>query len=191
MSRWCWTPFRVAASALDVGCGNGGLTRRLRRAGVPDVVGIDPNEGCIERCKAHPDADGIAHVVGDVLTSPLEPASFGLVSAVASLHHMEARAGLVRLRELVAPGGVLVVVGLARPDLPKDIPRELAAVIVNRLRPQPEDPDDVPRPPIVWPPPEHFATMRRLAEELLPGVRWQRHLLWRYSLVWANSGAPA
>jgi hypothetical protein len=39
-----------------------------------------------------------------VLACPLEAGSFDLVSAVASLHHMGARAGLARLRDLVAPG---------------------------------------------------------------------------------------
>jgi hypothetical protein len=33
--------------------------------------------------------------------------------------------------------------------------------------------------------------MRRLAAELLPGVRWRRHLKWRYSLVWTNRSRPA
>jgi hypothetical protein len=47
---------------------------------------------------------------------------FELVSAVASLHHMDAREGLVRLRSLIAPGGVLV--GLAPPNLPRDLPIE-------------------------------------------------------------------
>ena len=32
--------------------------------------------------------------------------------------------------------------------------------------------------------------MRRLATELLPGVRWRRHLMWRYSMVWVNDGSP-
>jgi SAM-dependent methyltransferase len=174
--------------ALDVGCGNGGLTRKLREMGVPEVVGIDRNEECIERCRAHPDAGDITYSVDDLLTGSLVPSSFDLVSAVASLHHMDARSGLVRLRDLVAPGGVLVVVGLAKPDFPKDIPRELAALVVNRIQPQPQDPDDIPKPPIIWPPPERYSTMRRLASELLTGVRWQRHLLWRYSLTWTNPG---
>lgn len=172
--------------AVDVGCGNGDLTRMLRDRGIREVVGIDQDEPCIERCKAHPEAGDISYVVGDVLTSGLEPASFDLVSAIATLHHMDARAGLVRLRDLVAPSGVLVVIGLARPDLPKDIPIEVAAQIVGRVRPQPNKSEGTPKPPIIWPPRERYATMRLLAADLLPGVRWRRHLLWRYSLVWTN-----
>src|SRR6516165_6386060 len=99
--------------AVDVGCGNGGLTRELRGRGIPRVVGIDSDGPCIQRCQDHPEAGDISYFVGDLLTSGLEPASFDLVSAVASLHHMDARSGLIRIRRLVARGGVLVVIGLA------------------------------------------------------------------------------
>ena len=172
--------------AVDVGCGNGELTRTLRQGGIPEVVGIDRDQTCIARCKAHPGAGDISYVLGDVLTSELEPASFGAVCAVASLHHMDACSALVRLRDLVAPGGVLVVVGLARPDLPKDIPIEVIAQLVSRIRLRPNKTDEAVPAPTIWPPPERYATMRGLAAELLPGVRWRRHLLWRYSLVWRN-----
>jgi hypothetical protein len=43
--------------------------------------------------------------------------------------------------------------------------------------------------PTVWPPPETYAGMRDLAAELLPGTRFRRHLLWRYSLVWTRPAA--
>ena len=42
--------------------------------------------------------------------------------------------------------------------------------------------------PIVWPPLLTYRDMRRLAARVLPGVRFRRHLYWRYSLVW---GKPA
>jgi len=35
--------------------------------------------------------------------------------------------------------------------------------------------------PTVWPPPASYADMRRIAAQELPGVRYRRHLLWRYS----------
>jgi SAM-dependent methyltransferase len=166
--------------AVDIGCGNGELTRELHRRGITEVVGLDPDEPCIRRCRTHPDAGDIQYIVGDLRGTDLPPKGFELVSAVASLHHLDAREGLSRLRSLVAPGGVLIVVGLARPDLPRDLPIEFAAQIAGRFPNRAVRPDGQPPPPIVWPPPERYSTMRHLAGELLPGVRWRRHLMWRY-----------
>ena len=176
--------------ALDVGCGNGELTRELHRRGIPEVVGLDRDEACVQRCRHHRQAGDIRYVVGDLRAIDLGLEGFELVSAVATLHHMDAGEGLLRLRSLVVPGGVLVVVGLARPDLPKELPIEAAAQIVNLVRRRPNDLEGEPAAPIVWPPPERYSTMHRLATELLPGVRWRRHLMWRYSLVWVNEGGP-
>jgi hypothetical protein len=44
--------------------------------------------------------------------------------------------------------------------------------------------------PTVWPPPCGYAEMRALARHELPGARYRRHLLWRYSLLWVKP-APA
>jgi hypothetical protein len=38
----------------------------------------------------------------------------------------------------------------------------------------------------VWPPPHAYAEVHALAQQALPGVRYRRHLLWRYSLIWAK-----
>lgn len=176
--------------ALDVGCGTGELTRELYRRGIPEIVGLDRDEPCVQRCRNHPEAGGIRYVVGDLRSADLRPEGFDLVSAVASLHHMDAREGLLRLRSLVARGGVLVVVGLARPDLPRDLPIEAAMQIAGLVRRRPTSPDGGRAAPNIWPPPERYSTMRRLATELLPGVHWRRRLMWRYSLVWVNEGCP-
>lgn len=171
-------------NALDVGCGNGLLTRVLANdRKIPQVIGLDRHGPCVERSKADPGAGGIRYVRGDLLRHPFRPRSFDLVTSVAALHHMDPRAGLTQLRDLLAPGGVLAIIGLARPDLPKDIPIEMAGLVINLLRPDPKVDPSI-RPPVVWPPPEPYAAVRRLAAELLPGFRWRRHLRWRYSLVW-------
>lgn len=172
--------------AVDVGCGTGELTRALRRRGIPEVVGVDRDEACVEHCRSHPGAGDIRYVAADLAGADLPAGGFHLVSSIASLHHMDARAGLLRLRELTAPGGVLVVVGLARPDLPRDLPLEIAAQLARPFRRDAGDSGGPVSAPTVWPPPERYSTMRRLAAELLPGVRWRRHLSWRYSLVWVN-----
>jgi SAM-dependent methyltransferase len=123
-------------------------------------------------------------VLGDFLGYPFPAASFGLVSCVAALHHMDPAAALKRMAELLAPGGVLVVSGVARPA-PRDLPLDVAAAVANlgyrAARGYWQHPS-----PIVWPPPHTYRQIRALAEDVLPGVRYRRHLLWRYSLTWTR-----
>jgi len=169
---------------LDVGCGEGTLTRELRRL-VPRVTGIDLDQSSLDLARAHPGGADIDYVHGDFLTAAFMPASFDLVTSVAALHHMDARTALERMRDLVRPGGVVAVVGLARGRHPADLPLDLTATVVNRLRRVTSGYWEQPS-PTVWPPPETFDGMRALATRLLPGVRYRRHLLWRFSLVWTK-----
>lgn len=172
-----------ARRALDVGCGDGLLTRRLRER-VEAVAGLDMDAVSLALARAHPGARDIGYVVGDILRPPFPPASFDLVTAVATLHHLEARAGLRRLRELVRPGGVLAVVGLARSG-PADLPLDLAAAAASRLLRLRRGWHDPPSPQC-WPPPETFAAMRRIVGEELPGAVFRRRLLWRYTVLWRS-----
>jgi SAM-dependent methyltransferase len=169
--------------ALDVGCGEGQLTRALLPF-AKHVVGLDVDEASIQHARVQAPTN-VDYLVGDVLSYPLLPASFDLVTSVATLHHMAAAAGLSRMADLLRPGGVLVVIGCAQSCLPADLPYELAAVLGHRLhgltKPVWEHPS-----PQVWPPPETYTRMRRLATDLLPGARFRRRLLWRYSLVWTK-----
>ncbi|MEU8395370.1 class I SAM-dependent methyltransferase [Nonomuraea sp. NPDC048892] len=187
-----------AKSALDVGCGEGTLARELRRV-VPHVTGVDRDPAGIAQARDHAaaaagvpdagdaddagDAGDIVYIEGDFLTHPFEPASFDVVTSVATLHHMDAAAGLTRMRDLLAPGGVLAVVGLARSTMPRDLPGELAAVAANVLHRATKNHWEHPS-PTVWPPPVTYPEMRALAAELLPGSAYRRHLMWRYSIVW-------
>ena len=177
------------ATALDVGCGTGALTRRLRAAGLR-VTGLDRDEPCIRVARAHPGAAGLGYLVGDIGRAPLQPGSFDLVTSVAMVHHMDAALALERMSGLLRPGGVLAIVGLARDSTPADFGLAVPASVGTQLHrladasrhrlPPPH------QPPLVWPPPLSFRQMRRLAERLLPGVRYRRHLYWRYSLIWAK-----
>ena len=176
--------------ALDVGCGTGALTRRLRHQ-VPHVTGIDRDERSIQLARAHPGATGIRYRHADFLTATFEPASLDLVTAIASLHHMDARAVLRRMSDLLRPGGVLAVVGLARASSPAEFAAEIPAVIgtqlhraaaaVRRRAPAPAY-----QPPVIWPPPMTYRDMRLLATAMLPGAHYRHRLYWRYSLVWTK-----
>ncbi|WP_309133393.1 class I SAM-dependent methyltransferase [Cellulomonas sp.] len=175
----------AARTALDVGCGEGMLARHLRTV-VPQVTGIDLHAPSLAEARA---AGGdVTYVEGDVLTHPFMPGSFDVVASVATLHHLDARAGLLRLAALVRPGGRLVVVGLARPSGPADVLPEAAGLVLGPLarlrRGYWEHPS-----PTVWPPPATYAQMRALVRELLPGARWRRHVYWRWSAVWTRPDA--
>jgi len=169
--------------SLDVGCGEGMLARELRQV-VPHVTAIDRDAASIELARRRDD-DGIDYVLGDFMTHPFEPASFDHIASIAALHHMDATLALDRMRALLAPGGTLAIVGLARNRYPADLPFALAGAVGHRVHrlSKPCWEDSAPR---VWPPPDTFAQTRRLARHLLPGARYRRLLLWRYSLVWTK-----
>ncbi|MGI8779433.1 MAG: class I SAM-dependent methyltransferase [Solirubrobacteraceae bacterium] len=169
---------------LDVGCGEGMLARELRRV-VPHVTAIDVDVASIDLARQYDEPTNIDYVLGDFLAHPFEPASFDLVASVAALHHMEAAAALDRMRGLLRPGGVLALVGLARTRYPADLPFAVAGAVGSRLHKRNKTHYESSA-PTVWPPRATFAETRRIASRMLPGVRYRRRLLWRYSLVWTK-----
>jgi SAM-dependent methyltransferase len=178
---------RDCARALDVGCGDGALTRELRSVSRL-VVGIDNDSRSIEAARAQ-GGERIEYVLGDFLDHPFEPAGFDLIACVAALHHMDAAAALTRMADLLRPGGRLVVIGLARSRGIKDFALDAAGAVATRvhrhiLRKRYRDHDA----PQVWPPPLSYAESRAIAARVLPDVRYRRHVLWRYSLVWVRPG---
>jgi SAM-dependent methyltransferase len=182
-------------SALDVGCGTGLLTRKLSVV-VPHVTGVDRDEQSITVARSLADSSNIEYRWADFLELPLEPGSFDLVTSVASLHHMNSSDALTRMRDLLRPGGVLVVIGLARDGWsPANLSVEIPAVIVNRIqlfrhrasRRQGSAGGGY-KPPVIWPPAETYQEIQALAGRLLPGMRYRRHLYWRYSICWQKPG---
>lgn len=169
---------------LDVGCGEGTLTRELSSE-VRHVTAIDLDVSTIERARRHNGAENIDYLVGDFLTHSFECASFEAIVSVAALHHMGTATGLERMCELLQPGGTLAVVGLAQSRSPADLVFDLAGAIGTRLHKLTKTYWETSAPK-VWPPPETFGETRRAARLTLPGVHYRRHILWRYSLVWTK-----
>jgi SAM-dependent methyltransferase len=176
-----------ARRALDVGCGEGMLARRLRPL-VPHVTGIDLHEPSLDAALRQ--SDGVTYLRADLLAAPFPAASFDVVTCVAALHHVDTETGLRHLAALLRPGGTLVVIGLARSrrvrDLPWDVAGWITTTVLRTRRSEWEQPS-----PICWPPPETFTSMRDVALQILPGATYRRHLLWRYSLVWTRGTDPA
>jgi ubiquinone/menaquinone biosynthesis C-methylase UbiE len=178
-------PDRCGA-AVDVGCGDGLLARKLARR-CAAVTGIDRDERIIglarERGKG---VTAVGFVHGDFLTYPFADGSFDFACANTALHHMDFGAALGKMARLLRPGGRLAVVGLANNGSAADWVIGAAGLPADRYykRTRGEGHPGAPimEPDMTW------AQVRKIAARLLPGVRYRRHLLWRYSLVWTKPG---
>ena len=73
---------------------------------------------------------GPARARADLFDLPAEPA-YGVVTAVAVLHHLPLEPALARLRSLLRPGGRLLVVGCYRQATTADRATDLLAVPAN------------------------------------------------------------
>ena len=172
-----------ATKALDIGCGEGDLLAALCRT-LPDVVGIDADAAILER--AHEAAPAATLVHGDFLTHRFPNESFDLVAAIAALHHMDFGLALQRVHELLRPGGVAVIIGIARPHSPADYAIEAIGVVATRLMRLVRGYKQV-QAPTLWPPPMTYAECEQIGRQALPGAVFRRRVFFRYSLVWTKA----
>jgi 2-polyprenyl-3-methyl-5-hydroxy-6-metoxy-1,4-benzoquinol methylase len=175
---------QAARRVLDVGCGDGILSAHLVRAGIPHVIGLDLDGQVLERAMARHVGLTIEWQQGDLFDAPFDAGSFDAVVSVAMLHHVPAEDALARFADLVKPGGVVAIVGLAANDwwdLPYALVAHGAQLILGFARGRWEHSAST-----VWPPPVTYREMERIASRALPGVRYRRHLLGRYSLIWTK-----
>ena len=176
---------RRGGSALDVGCGDGLLLERLATV-CRRVVGLDPDEQTVARARGRLKQIPQAEVLLDDVMDPDLPqriGTFETVSCVATLHHLPLEPALARLRELVAPSGRLIVVGLAANKSLWDWMLSALAVlplrVVGALHRETRDIGAVTRPPR-----ESLAEIRAAASRILPEARIRRRFYYRYTLMW-------
>ncbi|MFJ3620741.1 class I SAM-dependent methyltransferase [Streptomyces iakyrus] len=180
-------PGRVG-SALDVGCGTGDLARLLARR-AQRVHGIDADPEITARARElTPATAPVTYTAADA-PAGLGDGPYDVITCVAAVHHLPFEQALRTFRDRLAPGGTLVIVGVARERAPVDLLLGIASVplnivmalLKNRGRP-------VPRPVSMTartrPADLTFTEIARQARVVLPGVRLRRRLLWRYTLVW-------
>lgn len=110
-------------AVLDLACGDGDYTRRLKRLGAVRVVGIDISEKMVTRARAIEQAEplGIEYQVQDI--AALEPiGAFDLVTAVYLFPYAPTRQALQAMTRAIAanlkPGGRLLAV-TTNPDVYK------------------------------------------------------------------------
>ena len=188
--------------AVDVGCGTGVLAGKLATR-FARVTGIDADAGMaatasarlardpgvtIRHCRFEEFAAAAADGDGD--------ADADLITMVASLHHLALDDTLARIPALLAPGGRLLVVGLAKADSLPDLAVDLVSSAANPLmglvkHPRPARLAEEPAPgqpvmPVmpVRDPATTFAEIAAAASTRLPGGTVRRRLFFRYTLRW-------
>ncbi|KNE82450.1 MULTISPECIES: class I SAM-dependent methyltransferase [Streptomyces] len=194
-------------TALDVGCGTGGFARRLADRGIA-VDAVDPATEMIEAARARSERrggrPGPRYRQADITRTELPGKHYDFISCLASIHHMPFGT-VAELRDALAPGGALVILGCYRETSPVDRAWSLAAVPANavaRLAVRaaetiraaggsaahgPEGVRSVRAP--VRQPAMSLAAIRRETSELLPGATLRRLLFWRYLLVFRKSNS--
>ncbi|ROS39306.1 class I SAM-dependent methyltransferase [Amycolatopsis thermoflava] len=175
-----------ARNALDVGCGAGRFTRKLAAAGL-SVEGIDPSAEIIAAARAL--GPGITYRNEDVTTAEL--GRYDFISCLASLHHVPFET-VTKLRAALNPGGVLAVLGLAKPRSAADWamwgllapPVNLAArLVVAAGEHLNGGPDPVAKAPVRdWD--TTMTQVRRDSARLLPGSSVRPLLFFRYLLLY-------
>jgi SAM-dependent methyltransferase len=186
-------------NALEVGCGTGAFARRLaERARHVTALDLSPEMIRVARSRSI-DVPNIEFQVIDAVASDFSAAHFDCVATIATLHHLPLREMILKLKAALKPGGVLIVLDLfdAERNLFKaaglvDTFLNLVAMGVSvslrlihngRLKP----PREVRAAWAAHEQHDSYPTMRdirTLCAELLPGAEINRHLLWRYSIVW-------
>jgi ubiquinone/menaquinone biosynthesis C-methylase UbiE len=172
-------------AALEVGCGDGLLARRLA-ARAAEVTAIDADARMITLARQRTSVSHVRYVHADFLACPIEAASFDFACANTALHHMDFAAALRAMARALRPGGRLAVVGLAAHGSPADYLIDVAGIpahwVYRAVRGLGGSGPPVKDPEMTW------AEVKAIAGDVLPGVRYRRHLLWRYSLRWRKPG---
>ncbi|MEH3033535.1 MAG: methyltransferase domain-containing protein [Aeromicrobium erythreum] len=102
------------ARVLDVGCGTGILTHRIREELDPEVlVGVDPSAGMLARAQERDPS--IDFREGRAEQLPLDDASVDAVTSTEAFHFFDQPAALAEFSRVLAPGGTLVVVSITTP----------------------------------------------------------------------------
>lgn len=182
-------------NGLEIGCGTGAFARALaRRCG--RVVALDLSAEMIRVARSRSSQfENVEFQLADAMTWDFPQAHFDFVCSIATLHHLDQRGLMVKIKDTLRPGGVLVVLDLVQSEglvermcdaVALGVSGSLRLIHNGRLKP----PAEVRK---AWE--QHgqhdsYLTMgqvRAMADEVLPGARVERCLLWRYLLVYRKA----
>ena len=182
-------------TAVDVGCGTGVLAGKLTPH-FARVTGIDADAGMAAAASArlaHDPRVTIRHCGLEQFASAAGDGEADLITMVAALHHLDLDDTLARVPALLAPGGRLLVVGLARVNSQPDLAVDLISAAANPAMGLIKHPrsarqaEGYPASQPVMPVRDPVTTLAEItatARALLPGATVRRRLFFRYTLRW-------
>ena len=180
------------AHALDIGCGTGEFARLLAERS-DRVLALDLSPEMVRVAKERSRGwTNIDFQMGDVLDCGFPTAHFDCISSIATLHHLPVSIMLLKMRDALKPGGVLLVLDLFasggwadRLNNIAGFPWHVALMLIrnHRLR----EPRSVREAWAIHGRHDTYLRLSRIRElcgSIIPGAQVRRHLLWRYSIVW-------
>jgi SAM-dependent methyltransferase len=183
---------RQCEKALEIGCGTGAFTRLLSKR-ARSVVAVDLSPQMIRLARSRSVGyQNIEYVLGDITRLSLPEASYDCIVTIAALHHLPLEATLVKIRNTLRHGGVLILQDLVADKGISDRLVSVAAYPVymarrgwktGRLR----SPRAIREAYTAHGKGDVYLTLnqvRRICDQYLPGARVVRNLLWRYTVVW-------
>jgi 2-polyprenyl-3-methyl-5-hydroxy-6-metoxy-1,4-benzoquinol methylase len=179
-----------ARTAIDVGCGDGVITRAVADRGIR-VLGVDVSPRMIALARVRTPATlPIEYREVDVMHSVGETAEFDVVISVSMVHHLPLDAVVPRLTRLVTRGGTLLIQDVIDRSGILNCPRNMVGAVARRTREfvlGSAGPRAVTQSYAKHGKGEKYLTPADVAkayEPFVPGARIVHHLEWRYSVVW-------
>lgn len=160
---------------LDVGCGEGSLCRFLLTPG-RSLTGLDQD------ARVLPASNEISYRLGSGQALAWPDQSFDAVTIVMTLHHLDLEVALAEACRVLAPGGVLVILGMSRSSGWRDLPLEMRDVLAHRHHSRGKvvwEPDTVKAEAVLT-----WSQEKKRLQAALPGVTYRRLPMWRYLATW-------
>ena len=101
--------------ALEVGCGKGEFSRRLAKS-AGRVLALDLSPEMIRIARANSQhLPNIEYQIADVMLYDWPSEHFDCIATIATLHHLPLREVLLKMKDALKPGGVLLILDLFEP----------------------------------------------------------------------------
>ena len=175
---------RRCNSVLDIGSGEGLFSSKLSFS-FREVYSLEPDIESINFSKdKYKSLQNIIFISESFLEFDFRNLRFDFIVAVASIHHMNFRESLEKMKGLLNPGGKIVILGLYKESTVIDLLISLAAVIPNYIMNVISTKKKSRM--VTTEPTMTISEIKQTAKDTSSRIGFKRHLFWRYSIIFEN-----